>query len=216
MKYRIPHALLLLALSAGVALGANSPSSSSGGTTKTYRWVDEKGITHYGDSIPPEYAQGDAAELNRRGVPLKEVPARLTPAEQAAILKHDDDVAKIKQHDNFLMTTYTSAKDIEQLRDERLAQLEGQITASRGYIESVGTRLTSLRTRAGNFKPYSANPNARRMPDALAAEIVQTLNEARSQSDTLAARQQEQKDLRAAFQADIDRYRELVTNQRPR
>jgi hypothetical protein len=205
---------LLLALSAGVALGANS--SSSGGATKTYRWVDEKGVTHYGDSIPPEYAQGNAAELNRRGVPLKEFPARLTPAEQAAILKHDEDVAKIKQHDNFLMTTYTSAKDIEQLRDERLAQLEGQITASRGYIESVGTRLTSLRTRAGNFKPYSANPNARRMPDALAAEIVQTLNEARSQSDTLAARQQEQKELRATFQADIDRYRELVSNQGPR
>lgn len=214
MKHRITTAILLLAAASGAALAANP--SGAGGNSKTYRWVDEKGITHYGDSIPPEYAQGDAAELNSRGVPLKEFPARLTPAEQAAALKRDEDAAKIKQHDNFLLTTYTSARDIEQLRDERLAQLEGQIVASRGYIDSVGARLNSLRARASNFKPYSSNPSARHLPDALAAEIVQTLNEARSQADTLAERQKEQKELRITFQADIDRYRALVSTVKPR
>jgi hypothetical protein len=45
---------------------------------------------------------------------------------------------------------------------------------------------------------------------------VQTLNEARSQADTLASREQEVREVRRTFQADIDRYRELVASQRPR
>ena len=51
------------------------------------------------------------------------------------------------------------------------------------------------------------------MPDTLAAELVQTLNEGRSQRETLAAKQKEQQTLRATFQADIDRYRELIVSQ---
>jgi hypothetical protein len=207
-------ALLLLSCLPGLALSA---SRSDGSTpSKTYRWVDDKGLVHYGDTIPPEFIRGTTAELNSHGVPLREFPAQLTPAEQAAAQQRDEKAAKLKQHDTFLVTTYTSAKDIEQLRDERLAQLEGQISASRGYIDSVGARLTSLRARASNFKPYAPSPTARRMPDPLAAEIVQTLNEASSQKATLLARQAEQKELRAAFQTDIDRYRELTAGPRGR
>ena len=209
---RLPLAILLLACTAGVALGAQQRSSAPATTSKTYRWVDDKGVIHYGDFIPPEYSQGSTAELNSHGVAVKEYPARLSPAEQAAAQARDEVDAKLKQHDRFLLSTYTSAHDIEQLRDERLAQIEGQITASRGYIDSVGSRLKSLRVRANSFKPYSQSPGARRMPDALAAEIVQTLNESQSQQETLASRQQEQKELRATFQADIDRYRALPAN----
>ena len=76
----------------------------------------------------------------------------------------------------------------------------------------MDSRLAALRTRANNFRPYSASPTARRLPDALAEEIIQTLNEARSQREILAARQKEQKELRATFQSDIDRYRALTAH----
>ena len=42
-----------------------------------------------------------------------------------------------QQHDNFLLTTYTSTKDIERLRDERLDQLDGQIKAANAYIDTL-------------------------------------------------------------------------------
>jgi Domain of unknown function (DUF4124) len=203
--------LLLLACAATTALGASRTSTSTPGTV-TYKWVDAQGVTHYGDHIPPEFAQGETAVLNHQGVPLKDLPARLTPAQQDEARRRDEAAAKQKQHDSFLLTTYTSARDIEQLRDERLAQIEGQIGAARGYIESVDSRLASLRARANNFKPYAASPTARRLPDALAEEIVQTLNEARSQREILDSRQKEQKELRATFQSDIDRYRALTSH----
>ena len=210
MNTRPGTVLLLLACTAPLAMGATPRPSGANSATMTYKWVDDKGVIHYGDNIPPEYAQGDTAVLNRQGVAVREFPARLTPAQQEDALRRDEASAKQKQHDSFLMTTYTSTKDIEQLRDERLAQIEGQIVAARSYIDSVDSRLAALRTRAKNFKPYSTSPTARRLPDALAAEIVQTLNEARSQQEILESRQKEQKELRATFQADIDRYRHLT------
>ena len=124
--------LLLLACVAttATALGAARTSGSTPGTV-TYKWVDAQGVTHYGDHVPPEAAQGETAVLNHQGVALKDLPARLTPAQQEEARHRDEATARQKQHDSFLMTTYTSTKDIEQLRDERLAQIEGQIVAAR-------------------------------------------------------------------------------------
>jgi hypothetical protein len=147
---------------------------------------------------------------------VRERPAQLSAAEQASISERSQLDARTKQRDNFLLTTYTSTQDIESLRDERLAQIETQVAASRGYVEAVQTRMQGLKTRMRNFKPYSAKPNARRLPDTLTAEIVQTLNEELSQRAVLISRQKEQETLRSSFQADIDRYRQLVVQQSKR
>ena len=80
---------------------------------------------------------------------------------------------KRKQHDSFLVTTYTSVKDIEALRDVRLDQLKGQRLAAEQYVDNLHSRLTALQTRAMLFKPYSSRPEARRMPDDLARFVAE-------------------------------------------
>jgi phage shock protein A len=100
------------------------------------------------------------------------------------------------------------------LRDERLAQIDGQIQASSTYIESLATRLGALQERAMQFKPYSDEPNARRMPDEVAEELVRTANEVRNQRNALEAKRTEQATLRAQFEADIQRFRELTAKTR--
>jgi hypothetical protein len=47
------------------------------------------------------------------------------------------------------------------------------------------------------------------MPDDLAEDLMRTLNEMRSQRTALAAKDAEESALRAQFQSDIDRFREL-------
>ncbi len=195
-------------LAIGSLAGAAEPGA------KSFKWVDKQGVTHYGDSIPPEFAQGHAAELNRQGVELKRYPAQLSPEEAVRAESQAEIRARNMQHDNFLLTTYTSATEIEQLRDERLMQIEGQVVAARGYIESADKRLAALQTRALNFKPYSQVPTARRMPDPLAEEIVRVVNEGRAQKVVLESKQAEQREMRAKFQADIDRYQQLVASRR--
>ena len=100
-------------------------------------------------------------------------------------------------------------KDIEALRDARLEQLKGQRAAAEQYLESLRARLSSLQSRALSFRPYNTRSDAWRMPDDLAENLVHTLNELRVQSSDLAAKGAEETALRAQFQSDIERYREL-------
>ncbi len=175
----------------------------------TYKWVDENGITHYGDSIPAQYAKKESSVLNKQGVELRRNDAQKSPEQLAEEARIQDAAIRQKQHDTFLLTTYPSVKDIESLRDERLEQISGQRRAAEAYIEGLHGRLSALQSRALNFKPYNDKPTARRMPDDLAEDLMRALNEMRSQKTALAAKDSEETTLRAQFQADIDRYREL-------
>src|SRR6202795_407199 len=69
-------AVMLLA-SPGFAAGA-----SNGRTL--YKWVDEQGVTHYGDHIPPEYAAQEQHVINAQGVEISRLEAQKTP-EQLAV-----------------------------------------------------------------------------------------------------------------------------------
>ncbi len=164
---------------------------------------------HYGDRIPPQYAEKERTVLNNQGVAVGHLDAQKTPEEVAAEARAAQEKIKQKQHDSFLVSTYTSVKDIESLRDVRLDQLKGQRTAAEQYVESLHSRLAALQTRAMLFRPYSAKTDAHRMPDDLAEDLVRTLNEFRTQSNALVAKNEEEAALRAQFQADIERYREL-------
>ncbi|HEY0768551.1 MAG TPA: DUF4124 domain-containing protein [Steroidobacteraceae bacterium] len=205
--------LAFTALVCGVVHAAPSPSSSKQGVA--YRWVDEQGVVHYGDHIPPQYASQDRRILNSQGVEVGHLEAQKTPEQLAAEGRERATQIRQRQHDAFLITTYTSVKDIEALRDVRLDQLRGQRAAAEQYVESLRTRLATLQTRALGFRPYNSSAGARRMPDDLAENLVRTLNEMNDQTRTLAAKSEEEATLRAQFQADIERYRALHTIHSP-
>ena len=48
-----------------------------------YKWVDEKGVAHYGDRIPAEYARKESAVLNKQGVEVDHIEAQKTPEQLA-------------------------------------------------------------------------------------------------------------------------------------
>jgi hypothetical protein len=206
--------LLLLVLFALVPALAGAAAQSQHSTQKggiAYRWVDDQGVVHYGDHIPPEYATQERTILNGEGVEVGHLDAEKTPEQQAADARARAALMKQKQHDAFLISTYTSVKDIEALRDVRLDQLKGQRAAAEQYVESLRGRLSSLQSRALTCRPYSSRQDARRMPDDLAENLVRTVNEMREQSGALAAASRTEAELRTQFQADIERYRELHT-----
>jgi hypothetical protein len=185
-----------------------------GGTTwaangTTYKWVDDQGVVHYGDSIPPQYSQKESTLLNKEGVPIGHKDASKSAAELAADATAQEQLSRQKQHDSFLLATYTSVKDIEQLRDERLLQVRGQRVAAEQYVASLGERLSALQARAQNFKPYSTRADAHRMPDDLAEQMVHTINDIRTQKAALSLSHDEETKTQSQFQADIDRYKEL-------
>lgn len=196
---------LLLAL----ACVAGSASAQDAKTGVAYRWVDEHGVVHYGDTVPPKYARDKRQILNSQGVEIGHVDAEKTPGQIAAQAKAEERRVAQKQHDYFLLGTYTSVKDIESLRDERLSQIQAQQTAAQQYVQSLQSRLDSLQSRARQFKPYSSRPDAPRMPDDLAQELVHTLNEVHLQDQAMQARNEQEAQVRAQFQSDIERFEQL-------
>jgi Domain of unknown function (DUF4124) len=195
---------LALALGAGAALAQNSDKGAV-----AYRWVDEHGVVHYGDTIPPQYARNSKQILNGEGVQIGQIDAEKSPQQLAKEAHAQARRVAQQQHDYFLLSTYTSVKDIESLRDERLAQIEAQQSSAQQYVQSLNSRLSSLQSRAQQFKPYNSRPGAPRMPDDLAQELVQTLSEVHLQDQAIAARSEQEAQVRSQFQSDIERFEAL-------
>jgi len=210
-------ATLLAAAALAQAAGnqAQRPKPQSGASgTQTYKWINDKGEVQYGDSVPAEYAQSERVILNSQGVEVGRVDSRKNAQQAAEQARRDEEAEHKRQHDQFLLTTYTSTRDIERLRDERLDQIDGQIKAAQAYIETLDGRLATLQERALRYKPYSQKTEARRMPDDLVEDLVRAANETREQRRSLDTRRKDQLEVRAAFDADIARYRELTARQR--
>jgi hypothetical protein len=178
-------------------------------TTQTYKWVDENGVTHYGDSVPPQYSQREHSVLNSQGVEVQKHVAEMSPREAAEYAAKQREEARRKQHDMFLISTYPSVSEIENVRDARLTQIEGQITAAESYIAGLTTRIEGLKQRSLLFSPYNTRPGARRMPDDLAEEMVRAMSELRTQNAALAVKKKELDAVQGQFAEDIKRYREL-------
>lgn len=196
---------------AGLVLFAAFAQAQEKTTTRNFKWTDSKGVTHYGDTVPAEFAHSKTSELNAQGIEVRQSPAQLSPNDARTAEEREAALARQQQHDQFLMATYTSVREIEQLRDERVGLIEAQIVAASGFLSAAETRMKALQVRANGFKPYTDAPTARRMPDQLAEEIVRTLNEERAQRDVMQQKQAEKDKLRSTFQSDIDRYQMLLT-----
>jgi hypothetical protein len=198
-----------LSVCGALALALPVAADDAKGAPK-FMWIDKNGERHYGDAVPPEYAQGETHTLNGQGVELQHQEGAKNAQQQAEQARHEQDAAQRAQHDRALLATYASTKDIERRRDERLDQLDGQVKAINAYIATLETRLGALQDRAMHFKPYNTKPEARKMPDDLAEELVRTTNEMHVQHTNLDSRVQEQAQIRAQFTADIARFQELT------
>src|SRR5574340_1823053 len=93
---------------------------------KMYKWVDDKGVTHYGETIPPEYAHKDRSELDKSGrvIEKKEVltPEERRANEEAEAKKRADEEAALerKRRDKALVNTYSSEKEIDLARNRKI------------------------------------------------------------------------------------------------
>lgn len=201
---------LLIATLAPITLAENNKKSQrKDAEGVAYKWVDEKGAKTYGDYVPPEAAKRERTLLNEQGVEIKRYDAERSPEQIAADAERNKAIEARRQHDQFLLTTYTSVADIEALRDVRIDQIEAQSRAAGQYQDTLNSRLVGLQARAQVFRPYADKDNAAVMPENLVEELVRTLGTLRTQKNLIVAKRSERDAVTKQFQLDIDRYREL-------
>jgi hypothetical protein len=210
MRKAIP--ILATVLSGLLITPAAHSQAKPSSTKQTYKWTDDKGVVHYGDSVPSEYSQREQRVLNSQGLEVQKRQAEMTPTEAAEFQARQQEESRRKQHDMFLISTYPSVKEIENVRDVRLDQINGQIIAAEAYISTLTSRADSLKQRAQMFAPYNTKPGARRMPDDLAEELVRVISELRTQNSALGIKRSEHQKVVALFDGDIKRFKELRTS----
>ncbi len=206
----VAAAALLLALSS-----AALPASRSKGTgtplesEEVYRCRDARGQYQYSQSIPPICMNQDVEVVDKTGRVLRVIPGPQS-VEQAEAQKAAEEAAKAAaQRDRTLLATYLSVADIERLRDQRLELLEQQSRVTGQYIANLREREARLVIDVQKYRPYSDRPKAQPVPDHVAEELVNTVNGLRVYGEELARNTAERDKLRAEFDADIKRFKEL-------
>jgi len=184
--------------------------------TRLFHWVDENGVTHYGDRVPAKYSSGSHNVLNGHGITVGQVDGEKTPEELAAEVRTAEAAEQKRKEmeaerlrDRVLLSTYLSVDEIEALRDRRAELLAGQIRVTQLYLDNLRTKLKKLEREARRFSPYNTDTNARPMDERLARELSDTLDSIMLYEENLVTSQDEQMQLVAKFDSDINRFVEL-------
>jgi hypothetical protein len=195
----------------GVLLASFAVAAGDGQSNgrKVYEWVDERGVKHYGDQIPPEYSSQEQHVVNAQGIEVQRVDAQKTPDQLAAEDQKKLDAAQRDARDHNLLSTYASVQEIERLRDQRLALLQDQDKVTSQFLEILNGRMRKLHAASMNFKPYSADPKAPPMSDQVAEDLVHVGNDIRTQERNLAQKRSEEAAMSKQFESDIARFKEL-------
>jgi hypothetical protein len=195
--------ILLCAASVGTA------DAQSNNGRKLYKWVDEQGVTHYGDHIPPEYAGQEQHIINSQGVETERIEAQKTPEQLAAEEQKRRDAEDHANRDKNLLTTYVSVSEIERLRDQRLALVSDQIKVTGQFLDVLNGRLKKLRLSSMIYRPYNSDPRAPRMADQVAEDLVRVGMDIRTQEENLHEKRGEQTTMSKQFEDDIARFKQL-------
>jgi hypothetical protein len=200
--------LILLALPLLALTLAASPVEAQ----KLYRWVDKNGQVHYGDKIPPEYANQDRDVLNKSGVKVGTEQAAGTPeaikareeAERAQAA-----AAEQARRDRMLLQTYQNPAEIELLRARRLDQIDAQLLIQEQSLTNLKQRRAEQMRQAGRYAPRSTKPNAPPLPEGLAADLEQSASDISVQEANLQKKRDEREAVNRQFDEDLRRFKEL-------
>jgi hypothetical protein len=177
---------------------------------KLYKWVDDKGITHYGDKIPPEFANKKNEELNSRGTVVRRNAGALTPEQRQAReeeLAKQRDAQRLLQEqrrkDRALFATYSSVEDIDRAKKRS----ESAVLATIGDEEN---RMSTVLTKRKKLEADLAAANAAKKPTtALSKQLAAIDLELKGSQDLIAAKRKELETVRQNYDAEKARFIEI-------
>jgi len=197
--------VLLISLSFGFGL------SNAVGAAKIFKWTDEKGVTHYGEAIPPEYKDQASTEMSKNGLTVRKIDAAATgneqkkAAEEKAIKDREEKQRAFEQRrrDMALMNTYTSAREIDEHRERTLQVPMQTLKGLEPRLKKAQDRLASLQGQA------AALAKKGKSTDVVDQDIADEKAEIDSLKADMERGQAQIEAIKAKFDADKKRYLEL-------
>jgi hypothetical protein len=198
----------------GLALALGLVNAAS--AAKIYKWTDEKGVTHYGEVIPPEYKDQAAQEMSSHGITLRKwdaaVTAPTTPeqrkaAEDKAAREREEKQRAFEQRrrDLALVNTYTSAQEIDDARDRALQLPTQAIRGLEPRLKKAHDRLSGLEQQAAGLAKAG-----KRIPDGLQSDIAEQKVEVETIQAEIERHKAQIEIIRAKYEQDKRRYLDVT------
>jgi len=190
---------------------AAGPAGTDKNKQRIKKCQDAEGKWHYGDRADEECARSKVIELDQRGVKRKEIARPLTEAElkaREANRAADEEKKRLeaeqKKHDDQLLASYTHEDDIVYISKRKTAEIDAQIRSANetlGSLQKSGERLQKQaadeQRATGKISPQTEK--------SLAGNKAQV----ERQETKIREMKAEQQRLKAQYQADLERFREL-------
>jgi chromosome segregation ATPase len=175
----------------------------------TYKWVDDQGVVHYTDKMPPEAINKGSVELNKQGVQIKKNDPALTP-EQRRVKEAEEERARqaakareeIARKDRALLQSYTTESEIDLSKKRALGTIDAQMQSAQAYVATLTKRRDEIQGRVAAL-------NGKPAPASLEREVANVNEELEKQADLIATKRKEIGVVTARYDADKQRWREL-------
>lgn len=178
---------------------------------KLYKWVDNDGVTHYGEVIPPEHADKSRVELNQNGRVVKEqdvlTPEQRLVKEQADKKKRAEEQLTIERQrrDKTLINTYSNVNEIDLARSRSLQQIDARIYVIQSSIATANANLAGLQNEADGYAKRH-----KEIPPSLKDDLQNTQTRLDMLNKNLAQPLADKAAIEARYDADKARYMELT------
>lgn len=168
-----------------------------------YKWVDKHGVTHYGSTIPPEYADRSSVELDERGrvIRTEEVltPEQRQARDAAAVQQRNEARLALEQQrrDKALLNTYRSEQEIDVASNRDIQLLTARQHSIQLQLSQAEDNLAASRADAKSGTDSLAELNAAQAKVARLSQALRGVEE-------------ELRNSQARYASDKARYRELM------
>jgi len=185
-------------------------SFSVNAEAKLYKWVDDKGTTHYGEVVPPEYANKDRDSISKSGLldkrPEKVNSEVIRAKEEAEAKRKNENQAMVEQQrrDNALLNTYSNENEIDMARDRSLELLNARIESNQMLLKSSQATLDDLKKEVD-----SRTKTGKKVPPSLANDITQAQARVSRFQAALVKSEEELTAVKTRFEKEKELYRKL-------
>jgi hypothetical protein len=168
---------------------------------KIVKWVDSKGVTHYGDKLPPQEAGRSNSVLNNSGMVVKKNEPSINTAAKA---EADQKLAEQSRIDSSLLASYSSEDEIDLAKNRNTKADETALDGLNRYLKTLNASLLkNIQTVADLQK------RKQKVPAGLVDEIKITQAEVKKTLANIETTKKSIADISLRYDNEKKRYAEL-------
>jgi Domain of unknown function (DUF4124) len=188
-----------------------------------FKCTDEKGVTHYGDTMPPQCAKRDVVEYTKEGDVVRRIDAPLTTdqlrAREEAAQKRSEELKLIReqrQKDLALIGTYGAEREFDVARDNDLVELDSRKKTLAVRIDEVEKQLEKYEAQMEFYRPSkSGKGKVNEPPPQLLSDIARAKADVVSLNRLVTKIDEEKAAITARTDAEKARWKRLKSGMAP-